>query len=202
MKRAALVMSLLIVAAALAVAGGSKEKSPTGMQATSGSDSMSGNNSMSGGDSMSGSSSMSGGDSMSGANDMTASNKMAGSNDMEADPKVGHELRVAPSDARKIQFTTLAAAESLAKGGPVVIFFAADWCPYCQADLRDINSHGDMLAKDITVVVANYDTETALKTRYAVTVQDTFVQIGSDGRKLAVWNSGGVEAINKSVVRM
>lgn len=117
-----------------------------------------------------------------------------------ADPKVGHELRLAPSTGHKVIFTDLAAAEALAGKAPVVLFFAADWCPYCQADLKEINSNGARL-KDITVVVLDYDKEKAAKRQYGVTVQDTFVQIDAEGKKLGAWNGGGVAGILQRVVR-
>jgi thiol-disulfide isomerase/thioredoxin len=119
---------------------------------------------------------------------------MMQSNTAMADPKVGAELRAAPSSGRKILFTDLAAAEALAAKGPTVLFFAADWCPYCQADLKDINANGSRLGS-ITIVVLDYDRERALEKSYGVTVQDTFVQIDSTGARLAAWNSGGVDGI-------
>ena len=100
-----------------------------------------------------------------------------------ADPKVGHELRLAKSTGLKVIFTDMAAAQALAATGPVVLFFAADWCPFCQADLKDINANGSLL-KDIAVVVLDYDKEKAVKRQFGVTVQDTFVQIDGKGTKL------------------
>lgn len=117
-----------------------------------------------------------------------------------ADPKVGAELRAAKSTGRKVLFTTLDAARALSAQGPVVLFFAADWCPYCQQDMRDINANGSRL-RDITVVVLDYDTEKAVKRTYGVTVQDTFVQIDASGMKLAAWNGGGVDGILARTVR-
>jgi thiol-disulfide isomerase/thioredoxin len=107
-----------------------------------------------------------------------------------ADPKVGSELRFAKSTGRKVIFTDMAAAQALAAKGPVVLFFAADWCPFCQADFKDINANGSTL-KDITIVVLDF----------GVTVQDTFVQIDAQGAKLAAWNGGGVAGILQRVVR-
>jgi thiol-disulfide isomerase/thioredoxin len=117
-----------------------------------------------------------------------------------ADPKVGAELRAAKSTGRKVIFTDLAAAEALTAEGPVVLFFAADWCPYCQQDLKDINANGAKLS-DVTIVVLDYDNEKAVKKQYGVTAQDTFVQIDAAGTKLGAWNAGGVAGILKRVVR-
>ena len=157
-------------------------------------------------DSMMNAPAMSGSNSMGNADSMTQPNTMGGpaaqGSTPMADPKVGNMLRFAPSAAHKVIFTDLAAAEAYAANGPAVLFFAADWCPYCQADLTDINEHGAMLGKDITIVVVNYDTAHSLKAKYGVAVQDTFVQIDRNGKMITAWNGGGVDGINSHVMRM
>ena len=142
-------------------------------------------------------------------NSMTAPNAMAGSGSMMAsdmsydtlkkqgklaDVRMGMQLRAAMSSGMKVTYKDLMSAEKLAGSGPTVLFFAADWCPYCQADLKDINMNGSRLG-GITVVVVDYDKAADLKKKYAVTEQDTFVQIGPMGEKLAAWNGGGVTGI-------
>lgn len=117
-----------------------------------------------------------------------------------ADPQVGHQLRVAKSSGHKVIFTTLDDALALAAKGPTILFFAADWCPYCQADLKDINAHGGKIP-NVTIVVVDYDTARDLEKTYGVTVQDTFVQIDAKGAKLAIWNGGGVDGIKTRLVR-
>jgi len=108
--------------------------------------------------------------------------------------------RFAPSEGKKVIFTTLGDAQALAAGGPVVLFFAADWCPTCIAALRDINANGGELGA-ITVVIVDYDKAGELKSRYGVTSQHTFVQIDSKGTRLAAWNGGGVQDIVKNTVK-
>ncbi len=125
---------------------------------------------------------------------------MMSSNTPTADPAMGSALRMATSAAHKIAYTNLAAAEALAAQSPVVLFFAADWCPYCQADMKDINTNGGRLGT-VAIVVVDYDKEKALESQYGVSVQDTFVQIDAKGMKLGAWNGGGVDMIMKRVVR-
>ena len=125
---------------------------------------------------------------------------MMQSNTPMADPAVGAALRSAPSSGSKILYTDLAAAEALAAKAPTVLFFAADWCPLCQADLKDINANGSRLGS-IHIVVVDYDKEKDLETTYGVTVQDTFVQIDPSGMRLAAWNGGGVDGILARVKR-
>jgi thiol-disulfide isomerase/thioredoxin len=126
---------------------------------------------------------------------------MMSSNTMTADPKVGAELRAAMSTGHKVMYTTLEAAEALAAKAPTVLFFAADWCPYCQADFREINANGSRLGAT-TIVVVDYDKERELERTYGVTVQDTFVQIDAKGGKLSAWNGGGVDGIIAHVKSM
>jgi thiol-disulfide isomerase/thioredoxin len=118
-----------------------------------------------------------------------------------ADTATGMELRTARSTGMKVAYTTLPAAESLAAKSPTVLFFAADWCPSCQADLRDINANGSRLG-DIHVVVVDYDHSAALKKKYGITVQDTYVQIGSMGQKIGIWNGGGVQGVLDNIHSM
>jgi thiol-disulfide isomerase/thioredoxin len=125
---------------------------------------------------------------------------MMSSNTAAADPKVGSDLRFAASTGRKVIYTDLEAAKALAAKSPTVLFFAADWCSNCQADLRDINANGSRLG-NITIVVVDYDKERQLEKAYAVMVQDTFVQIDATGARLGGWNSGGVDGILAHVKR-
>jgi len=125
---------------------------------------------------------------------------MTSSNTMSADPKMGSELRFAMSSGRKVIYSDIDAAKMLAAKAPTVLFFAADWCPYCQADLKDINANGSRLG-DITIVVVDYDKERELESTYGVTVQDTFVQIDKTGARLVAWNGGGVDGILSRVKR-
>jgi thiol-disulfide isomerase/thioredoxin len=137
---------------------------------------------------------------MSTSNSNGNSTTMMSANPMKADPRVGNQLRYAPSSGTKLIFTTLDAARTLAAKHPTVLFFSADWCPYCQADLRDINANGDRLG-EVAIVVADYDKAVELKAKYGITVQDTYVQIDANGKQKAVWVGGGVDGILSHLVR-
>lgn len=119
---------------------------------------------------------------------------------MKADPMMGSQLRVAKSSGMKVIFKNLMSSERLAMTSPTVLFFAADWCPNCQADLKDINANGSRLGK-VNIVVVDYDKSADLKAKYGITVQDTFVQIDSKGVKLAIWNGGGVDGILNNLAK-
>lgn len=112
----------------------------------------------------------------------------------------GPMMMMAPAVGGKVAFSSLEQAQALATKGPTVLFFAAAWCPTCQADLRQIEGETSRLG-DITVVVVDYDRERDVKVKYGVTYQHTYVQIDSSGSQLAVWSGGGADGILKNVVR-
>ena len=63
-----------------------------------------------------------------------------------------------------------------AAGKPVAVVFHADWCPTCRAQapiLKDLAQTPEL--KPLTLYVANYDTEKALKKSLGVTQQSTIV---------------------------
>jgi thioredoxin 1 len=63
-----------------------------------------------------------------------------------------------------------------AAGKPAAVVFHADWCPTCRAQapvLKTVSQTPEL--KAVTVFVANFDTEKALKKSLAVTQQSTIV---------------------------
>ena len=51
------------------------------------------------------------------------------------------------------------------------------WCPTCRSFEKDVNEHLGDLPANTHILKANYDTEIALKKKYGVTTQTTFVQL-------------------------
>lgn len=65
---------------------------------------------------------------------------------------------------------------ALAQGEPVVVEFSASWCPTCKAQKPIVQSLvNDAKRKSLTLFVADFDTEAALKKQLGVTMQSTFV---------------------------
>jgi thioredoxin 1 len=63
-----------------------------------------------------------------------------------------------------------------AAGKPVAVVFHADWCPTCRAQapvLKDLAQTPEL--KPVTLYVANFDTEKALKKSLGVSRQSTIV---------------------------
>jgi thioredoxin 1 len=104
------------------------------------------------------------------------------------------------SSGGKVTFTSLEDAQALAAAGPAVLFFHAGWCPTCRAAMRQIDARLAELG-NISVVVVDYDSNRKLRRQYGVTYQHTYVQIDGAGRKIALWNGGGVDGILSNVVR-
>jgi len=102
--------------------------------------------------------------------------------------------------AKLIQYepgkTDLAAVA--AENEKTVVFFFASWCPNCILTLTELSEKWSDVEPDITLVIADYDTETELKAKYGVTYQDTFVLLDSKAESVKLWNAGGVAGLNKN----
>lgn len=75
-----------------------------------------------------------------------------------------------------------------AANGNVVLFFHAAWCPTCRALEADINSNRSSIPDGVTILKTDFDTQTALRQKYGVTVQHTLVQVDAQGNMIAKWS--------------
>jgi len=73
----------------------------------------------------------------------------------------------------------------------VVVFFNAAWCSTCKKARDNIEADLAAIPPDLTIVVADFDTEIDLRRTYGVTVQHTFVHIDPQGNEISKW-SGSV----------
>ena len=85
-----------------------------------------------------------------------------------ASAALSHALEVKPYSA-----AALAAAQ--AADTPVALHFHADWCPTCHAQDKVLQSLKKEPGLDLTLLVANYDTEKDLKRRFKVNAQSTLI---------------------------
>jgi thiol-disulfide isomerase/thioredoxin len=81
-------------------------------------------------------------------------------------------------------------AESITANGDGtnVIFFHAPWCPTCKAGEADINTNLSAIPAKFNILKTDFDTSTALRQKYGVTSQSTFVKVDKDGNKLSIGN--------------
>jgi thioredoxin 1 len=89
-------------------------------------------------------------------------------------------------------------SESLASAqtrGQTVLFFKADWCPTCRAADDDIRSKLDQIPDDLTILEADFDTESELKRKHGVVGQHTFVLLDQNGEEVTKWIGGGLNEI-------
>ena len=78
--------------------------------------------------------------------------------------------------AGEAPYTPAALERALAAGTPTIVHVRASWCPTCKAQqpIVDALLH-EPKRKDLLVLAADYDTESALKKRLRVAQQSTFV---------------------------
>jgi len=99
---------------------------------------------------------------------------------------LSHALEIKP-------YTAEALAQAQTANKPVAIHFHADWCPTCRAQEKVLNSLKTESGLDMTVLVANYDTEKDLKKRFNVRAQSTMVMLhGQQERERLVGTTSSV----------
>ena len=115
-----------------------------------------------------------------------------------ATPALADDPAATAAPAQVLSFENEAQLDALAAKGTTVVFFYASWCPNCRATVTELNARWDTVNPDITLVIADYDKEKALKAKYGVTYQDTFVLLDDKGGAVKSWNSGGVDGLNRN----
>jgi thiol-disulfide isomerase/thioredoxin len=80
------------------------------------------------------------------------------------------------AQAEQLPYTKAKLDSLLAAGQPVIVDLRADWCPTCKEQKPIVDALlQEARRKPITLLLADFDTEEALKTRLRVTQQSTFV---------------------------
>lgn len=75
------------------------------------------------------------------------------------------------------------AADVIAKTpGTKLLFFYAPWCPQCRMLDADITARG--VPDGTTIIKTDYDSNQALRQKYGVTIQTTFVRVDDAGNAL------------------
>lgn len=109
---------------------------------------------------------------------------------------IAHALELRPYSAAE-----LAQAQQAHK--PVALHFHADWCPTCRAQTQAFEALKKEPGLDVTVFVANYDTEKELKRKYGVRAQSTLIGLKDgkvSGRVIGDTSPEGLKAVLKSAL--
>lgn len=100
-------------------------------------------------------------------------------------------------------YTAEALAEAQKADKPVALHFHADWCPTCKAQEKVLQTLKSEPGLDLTVLVANYDTEKALKQRFNIRGQSTFVVLRGEkerGRVVGETSAAGIRTVLKTAL--
>lgn len=76
-----------------------------------------------------------------------------------------------------------------------VLYFHAPWCPTCRPLDKALTDNPNQIPEGVVVFKTDYDTETALKTKYGVTYQHTFIEVNAAGNAVQTWSGGDVADI-------
>jgi thiol-disulfide isomerase/thioredoxin len=69
--------------------------------------------------------------------------------------------------------------------GRKILFFHAPWCPQCRTIENDIKRDG--VPDEITIIQVDYDSNQALRQKYEVRLQTTFVEVDDNGNKIDIF---------------
>ncbi len=93
-----------------------------------------------------------------------------------------------PTTSDRFTSYTPEAVSSATSDDQVVLFFHATWCSTCKLLADDITANADAIPDNVRILLVDYDTATALKQRYGVTLQHTLVQVDASGTALGTWH--------------
>jgi thiol-disulfide isomerase/thioredoxin len=100
-------------------------------------------------------------------------------------------------------YTAAALAQAQKAGQPVALHFHADWCPTCRAQEKVLQGLKSEPSLDLTVLVANYDSEKELKRRFNIRAQSTLVVLRGEKetyRMVGDTSPGGIRIALKSAL--
>lgn len=97
------------------------------------------------------------------------------------------------NSSRYVAYSTQAYDQAVGKKR--VFFFHASWCPTCKVANTEFEANTGNIPQDVVLFKTDYDSQSALKQKYNITYQHTFVLVDSQGNELAKWNGGGIDEL-------
>ena len=70
-----------------------------------------------------------------------------------------------------------------------VYFFHAGWCSICQAIDKEITADVSKIPAGVVLIKTDFDSSTAVRQKYGVTTQYTFVQVDNNGTETNQWTA-------------
>lgn len=105
---------------------------------------------------------------------------------------LAHALEIQP-------YTATALNEAQQAGKPVAVHFHAEWCSTCKTQEKALNTLKAEKGLDITVLIANYDEEKALKKQYKVRSQSVLIVFRGDQEKARLAGDTDIEKIRAAL---
>ena len=96
-------------------------------------------------------------------------------------------------------YTAAALAAAQQAGKPVALHFHADWCPTCKAQDKSVALLKAEPGLDVLLLVADYDAEKALKSRFKVRAQSTLVVLHGDQERARLVGDTAADAIRAAL---
>ncbi len=87
------------------------------------------------------------------------------------------------------------ASMAMHAGDKVVYFFHATWCPDCKAADTELTTMPAKIPAGVTIVKVDYDTNVALRQKFGVTMQHTYVLLDKDGNAAKKWTAPQVDTV-------
>lgn len=91
------------------------------------------------------------------------------------------------------------AALKLARDYRVVYFFGASWCDLCRKSLKSFRDRKAEIPPDVRIILVDFDNADDLRIKYAIPLQDVFVQIDARGNRQALWVGGGLDKLKRKI---
>lgn len=124
------------------------------------------------------------------------------SEDMTNEKMMDDDVDRAPTGTQSSGSYEVYSEDKLARAnsGDVVLFFHATWCPSCRAQESDIVENEMSIPNGVSILKVDYDSNVALRQKYGVRVQHTFVQVDADGNQITQWSGGtGLDDVLKNI---
>ncbi len=98
-------------------------------------------------------------------------------------------------------YTPYQAEKVAATKGTKLLFFHAPWCPQCRKLEASIKA--STIPQGVTIFKVDYDTNQALRQKYGVTLQTTFVKIDDQGNlieKFVAYDEPTFESVKRNLL--